>query len=54
LRIGTATAAYLQSPGAIDADARARMRFLRWNGTGFDDVSADVVAGRVAADLRVP
>jgi len=54
LRIGTATAAYLQSPGAIDADARARMRFLRWNGTGFDDASADVVAGRVAADLRVP
>jgi hypothetical protein len=54
LRVGTATFAYLQAPATVDADARARMRFLRWNGMRFDDVGADVAAGRLLAELRVP
>jgi hypothetical protein len=30
------------------------MRFLRWNGMRFDDVGADVAAGRLLVELRVP
>jgi hypothetical protein len=44
LRVGGATIAYLQAETGIGVDARAR--YLRWNGTRFDEVSADVAAGR--------
>ena len=47
LAVGGATAAYLQAPRDVDAAARARMRWLRWNGERFDDVGADAARGRV-------
>lgn len=52
--VGGATIAYLQAPRELDAAARARLHWLRWNGRGFDDVGADVAAGRLPVDLRVP
>ena len=42
LRVGDAVAAYLEAPPELDADARARMRYLRWNGTRFEQVDAAV------------
>lgn len=42
LRVGDAVAAYLAAPPEVDADARARMRYLRWNGTRFELVDAAV------------
>lgn len=49
LRVGGATIAYLDEPSVIDADARARMRYLRWNGRGFDEVGADAAASSAAS-----
>jgi hypothetical protein len=54
LRIGGATVAYLQASQDVDVAARTGMRFLRWNGSGFDDVSAEVAAGRITVDVRIP
>ena len=54
LRVGGATVAYLQESRQVDAQARMAMRFLRWNGSRFADVGADVAAGRIAVDVRIP
>jgi hypothetical protein len=54
LRIGTATLAYLQAPVRSGADDRSHMRYLRWNGTRFDDVTADVAEGRLPAGIDGP
>lgn len=55
LAVGNATVAYLSPPRSdIDAAARARMRWLQWNGNGFDDVSDEVSAGRLPIRLDHP
>jgi hypothetical protein len=54
LRIGTATLAYLQAPARIGADDRLHMRYLRWNGTRFDDVTTDVAEGRLPVGIDGP
>jgi hypothetical protein len=54
LRIGNATLAYLQAPARIEADDRLHMRYLRWTGARFDDVTADVADGRLPAGLDRP
>lgn len=47
LHAGALTIAYLSAPPALDAQALATTRFLRWRGGEFEDVSADVAAGRI-------
>ena len=55
LAVGNAATAYLSPPPrGIDAAARSRMRWLRWNGEGFDDVSDEVSAGRLPVRLDHP
>ena len=52
LAVGGATIAYLQAPRDVDAAARTRMRWLRWNGERFDDVGADAASGRVPESVQ--
>jgi len=52
--IGSVTFAYLQAPARIAADDRLRMRFLRWDGARFDDVTADVAQGRLPVGIEGP
>ena len=52
LRVGGATIAYLDAQAASDADADKRMRYLRWNGRGFDEVGADLAAPPAVSGVR--
>ncbi|GAA0705084.1 hypothetical protein [Dokdonella soli] len=51
-RIGGLLIDYLSPPPQVDPRELASMRFLRYRDGRFDDVSADVVAGRLAVRLR--
>ena len=51
-RIGEVVIDYLSPPGRIDARELAPMRFLRYRDGRFDDVSAEVVSGRLPVTLR--
>jgi len=48
LRLGALTIAFVTAPPALDAQTIATTRFLRWQNGRFEDVSAEVAAGRVA------
>jgi hypothetical protein len=54
LRIGAVTLAYLQAPAPPGPDDRSHMRYLRWNGTRFDDVTVDVAEGRLPVGIDGP
>lgn len=47
LRVGALAIAYVTAPSAWDAGTLATTRFLRWRGSEFEDVSADVAGGRI-------
>ena len=51
-RVGDLQIAYLAPPQRADSRDVAAMRFLRWRDGHFDDVSADVAAGRIAVRLQ--
>lgn len=51
-RIGDAVIDYLRPPESVDANELAPVRFLRYRDGRFDDVSAEVVAGRLPVILR--
>lgn len=48
LHVGALTMAFVTAPSALDAQTIATTRFLRWQGGRFEDVNAEVVAGRIA------
>lgn len=51
-RVGDLVIAYLDPPDGIDTDEMARWLFLRHREGGFDDVTAQVTAGRIVPQLR--
>ncbi|HVV95526.1 MAG TPA: hypothetical protein VHC92_00150, partial [Rhodanobacteraceae bacterium] len=52
LHIGEMTAAYLDPPATTDAAALDGIVFLRYRNNAFEDVTADVTAGRLPIVLR--
>lgn len=52
LHIGEMTAAYLDPPATVDAAALDGIVFLRYRNGAFEDVTADVTAGRLPIVLR--
>jgi hypothetical protein len=52
LRVGAMTSAYVDAPEAFDASAYAVTRFLRDDNGVFADVTDDVLAGRIEANVR--
>jgi hypothetical protein len=52
-RVGDLVIAYLHAPETVDRDDLARMIFLRYRDGRFENVSADVVAGRLPVRLDV-
>lgn len=52
LHVGALTVAFVTAPPALDAQVIATTRFLRWQNGRFDDVSAQVADGSVAAKLQ--
>ena len=48
LHVGALTMAFVTAPSALDAQTIATTRFLRWQGGRFENVSAEVAAGRIA------
>jgi hypothetical protein len=52
LHVGALTIAFVAAPPALDAQAIATTRFLRWQNGRFDDVSAEVANGSIAAKLQ--
>jgi hypothetical protein len=51
-RVGDMQIAYLGAPAQVAPRDLAAMHFLRWRDGRFDDVSADVAAGRLAVRLE--
>jgi len=49
LHVGSLTIAFVSAPPALDPQAIAATHFLCWQGGRFDDVSAEVAEGRIAA-----
>ncbi len=52
LQVGALTIAFVAAPPALDTQAIATTRFLRWQNGRFDDVSAEVADGSIVAKLQ--